>query len=53
MYRTETKKGASGKFLALLASLTMMLAGLVGVAFASPASAVEVTATYEHTTYQT
>ncbi len=40
MIRTEsTKARGSGKFLALLASLTMMFAGLVGVVLASPASA--------------
>ena len=39
MSTTTAKRGAGTKFLALLASLTMMIAGLVGVALASPASA--------------
>jgi hypothetical protein len=39
MSTTTTKRGAGTKFLALLASLTMMIAGLVGVALAAPASA--------------
>jgi hypothetical protein len=39
MNRTASKKGAAGKFLALLASLTMIVVGLVGVAFAAPANA--------------
>ncbi len=36
---TTTKKRGAGKFLALIASSTMIAAGLIGVAVAAPASA--------------
>ena len=41
MNTTTAKRGATGKFLALIASLTMIIAGLVGVAVAAPASATQ------------
>ena len=39
MSTTRTKRGATARFLALFASLSMMVAGLAAIALASPASA--------------